>query len=156
MRPHDDEMIVWWRDSMIFFLSFLTFDLLKLIFTEAWQTDRWTDRPMRGCMYYLSKKNCPTLCKSPFIDQDNTIWLLRWWLVFFMVSPRAYHCRHAPWHAFVEIFEVLCSEGPPDLLCHFDDSCHGRTSVVGELFGYLLMGKAILMKDNYRFLLPQG
>ena len=23
--------------------------------------------------YYLSKKNCPTLCKSPFIDQDNTI-----------------------------------------------------------------------------------
>ena len=23
--------------------------------------------------YYLSKKNCPILSKSPFIDQDNTI-----------------------------------------------------------------------------------
>ena len=109
-----------------------------------------------GLKYYLSKKNCPTLCKSPFIDQDNTIWLLRWWLVFCMASPRGYHCRHAPRHAFVEIFEVLCSDGPPNLLCDFDDSRHGRPSVVGELFGYLSMGKAILMMDNYRFLLAQG
>ena len=68
------------------------------------------------CMYYLSKKNCPTLCKSPFIDQDNTIWLLRWWLVFCMASPRGYRCRHAPRHDFVEIFEVLWSDGPPYLL----------------------------------------
>ena len=51
---------------------------------------------------------------------------------------------------------LLCSDGPQDHLCNFDDSRHGRPSVVGELFGYLLMGKAILMKDNYRFLLPQG
>ena len=29
-------------------------------------------------------------------------------------APRGYHCRHAPWYAFVEIFEVLWSDGPPD------------------------------------------
>ena len=87
------------------------------------QTNRLMDDPSGGqtslVNYYLSKKNCPTLCKSPFIDQDNTIWLLRWWLVFCMASPRGYHCRHAPRHAFVEIFEVLWSDGPPDLLCDF-------------------------------------
>ena len=36
--------------------------------------------------------------------------------------PLGYLCHHAPWHAFVEIFEVLWSDGPPDLLCDFDDS----------------------------------
>ena len=73
-----------------------------------------------------------------------------------MASPCGYHCRRAPRHAFVEIFEVLWSDGPPDLLCDFEDSRHGRPLVIGELFGYLSMGKAILMKDNYRFLLPRG
>ena len=31
-----------------------------------------------------------------------------------MASPRGYHCRHAPRHAFVEIFKVLWSNGPSD------------------------------------------
>ena len=39
--------------------------------------------------------------------------------------PCGYHCRRAPRHAFVEIFEVLWSDGPPDLLCDFDDFRHG-------------------------------
>ena len=33
--------IVWWRDSMRFLLTFSSFDLLKLIFMDAWQTDWW-------------------------------------------------------------------------------------------------------------------
>ena len=45
-----------------------------------------------------------------------------------MGSPRSYHCRHAPWHAFVEIFEVAWSDGPNDLLCDFDDARYGRYS----------------------------
>ena len=48
MRPHDDGMIAWWRDYMRFFLTSSSFDLLKLIYTEAWQTDRWTYRPTDG------------------------------------------------------------------------------------------------------------
>ena len=39
-----------------------------------------------------------------------------------MASPCCYHCRRAPRHAFVEIFEVLWSDGPPDLLCNFDEA----------------------------------
>ena len=39
-----------------------------------------------------------------------------------MTSPRGYHYRHAPRHAVVVIFEVLWSDGPPDLLCNFDEA----------------------------------
>ena len=45
MRPHDDEMIVWWRDYVRFFLTFSFFDLLKYIHGSVrdrsmdWQTD---------------------------------------------------------------------------------------------------------------------
>ena len=38
-----------------------------------------------------------------------------------MADPCGYQCRHAPRHAFVKIFVVLWSDGPPDLLCDFDD-----------------------------------
>ena len=31
-----------------------------------------------------------------------------------MASPRGYHCRRTRRHAFVDIFEVLWSDGPPD------------------------------------------
>ena len=70
-----------------------------------------------------------------------------------MASPRGNHCRHAPRHAFVEIFEVLYSDGPPDLLYNFDDSLD---DIARSDLWRCLMGKAILMKDNYRSLLPQG
>ena len=58
MRPHDDEMIVWWRDYVRFFLTFSFFDLLKYIHgcvtdrSMDRQTDGWIDRliEMQGCI----------------------------------------------------------------------------------------------------------
>ena len=70
MRPHDDEMIVWWCDYM-FYNYMLKNDDFSLFFTKASPTDRRTDKPgYRDARTHLKRKE--NVCDAAQIPPHTT------------------------------------------------------------------------------------